>query len=218
MVDWVKREADRYLDAGKLVAVVGGDHSVPFGLMRALAERHRGFGILHVDAHCDLRNAYEGFVHSHASIMYNALGLDSVRRLVQVGVRDVCQEEIDVVAGSGGRVRLLDYRTIARRRFSGESWAAIVEEVVASLPEAIYVSFDVDGLDPALCPGTGTPVPGGLEFEEALFLVDRAVEMGKKIVGFDLCEVSPGTSPGDPWDANVGARLLYRLSLAAMPL
>lgn len=217
MVDWVKREADAYLDAGKLVAVVGGDHSVPLGLMRALAERHSSYGILHIDAHSDLRNAYEGFVHSHASIMHNALGLDSVRRLVQVGVRDICQEEMDAVANSGGRVRLFDYRSLARRRFSGESWAAVAEEIVAELPEKIYVSFDVDGLDPALCPGTGTPVPGGLGFEEALFLVDRAVETGKTIIGFDLCEVSPGENPADPWDANVGARLLYRLSLAAMP-
>ncbi len=217
MVDWVKREADALLDAGKLVAVVGGDHSVPLGLMQALAERHRHYGILHIDAHSDLRTAYEGFVHSHASIMHNALDLESVIRLVQVGVRDTCEEEMNAVAGSAGRVRLFDYRTIARRRFSGESWSSVVDEIVDSLPEEVYVSFDVDGLDPALCPGTGTPVPGGLQFEEALFLVDRAVEAGRKIIGFDLCEVSPGTSAEGEWDANVGARLLYRLSLAAMP-
>jgi agmatinase len=217
MVDWVKRSADEYLQAGKLVAVLGGDHSVPLGLMRALAERHRGYGVLHFDAHCDLRNAYEGFVHSHASIMHNALGLDAVKRLVQVGVRDLCQEEIDTVAGSGGRIRLFDYRTLSRRRFSGESWSAIVEEIVSELPEEVYVSFDVDGLDPALCPGTGTPVPGGLAYEEALYLVERTVDTGRSIIGFDLCEVSPGANPSDPWDANVGARLLYRLSAAAMP-
>lgn len=217
MVAWVKGEADTLLDAGKLVAVLGGDHSVPLGLMRALAGRHRDYGILHIDAHSDLRKAYEGFVHSHASIMQNALELDSVTRLVQVGVRDTCEEEMDAVAASGGRVRLFDYRMLSRRRFSGESWSSIVDEILAELPQEVYVSFDVDGLDPSLCPGTGTPVPGGLEFEEALFLVDRAVESGRDIIGFDLCEVSPGTSPEEEWNANVGSRLLYRLSLASMP-
>jgi agmatinase len=79
------------------------------------------------------------------------------------------------------------------------------------------VSFDIDGLDPALCPGTGTPVPGGLQFEEALYLVETIAASGRKIVGLDLCEVSPGEPERDSeWDANVGARVLYRLCCAAV--
>jgi agmatinase len=215
MVARVRREAKALLDRGKLVSVLGGDHSAPLGLMQALGERGP-YGILHIDAHSDLRNAYEGFVHSHASIMHNALRIDSVSRLVQVGIRDYSEEEVEAVRKSAGRAKLHDFRGLSRRRFEGETWASLVEEMVAELPEDVYVSFDIDGLDPALCPGTGTPVPGGLQFEEAFYLVERIPASGRRIVGFDLCEVSPGDSEGE-WDANVGARVLYRLCCAALP-
>lgn len=213
MVSRVRREAKALLDRGKLVAVLGGDHSVPLGLMQALGERGH-YGILHIDAHCDLRDAYEGFIHSHASIMHNALRIDAVSRLVQVGIRDYSEEEAAAIRKNEGRVSLFDFRGMARRRFSGESFSSLVEEIVSELPQEVYVSFDIDGLDPALCPGTGTPVPGGLEFEEALYLVEQVPASGRRIVGLDLCEVSPGESD---WDANVGARVLYRLCCAAMP-
>lgn len=216
MVSRVRREAKALLDRGKLVAVLGGDHSAPLGLMQALGERG-SYGILHIDAHSDLRDAYEGFVHSHASIMHNALRVDAVSRLVQVGIRDYSEEEVEAIQKSAGRVKLFDYRSLARRRFAGESWASLVEEMVGELPNEVYVSFDIDGLDPALCPGTGTPVPGGLQFEEALYLIERIPATGRRIVGLDLCEVSPGESEGEgEWDANVGARVLYRLCCAAM--
>lgn len=216
MVAAVKDESSKYLDDGKLVAVLGGDHSVPLGLMQALAERHDSFGILHIDAHCDLRNAYEGFVHSHASIMHNAMRLGSATRLVQVGIRDYSDEELDAIRSSEGRILMFDDRSVSRRRFGGDSWAGLVEEMVASLPRDVYVSFDIDGLDPSLCPHTGTPVPGGLGFEEALFLVERIPSSGRRIIGFDLCEVAPSPDPEDEWDANVGARLLYRMSCASI--
>jgi len=214
MVSRVRREAKAFLDSGKLVAVLGGDHSVSLGLMQALGERG-SYGILHIDAHSDLRDAYEGFVHSHASIMHNALRIDAVSRLVQVGIRDYSQEEVEAIQKSAGQVKLFDYRSLARRRFAGETWATLVEEMVAELPKEVYVSFDIDGLDPALCPGTGTPVPGGLQLEEALYLIERIPASGRRIVGLDLCEVSPGESEGE-WDANVGARVLYRLCCAAL--
>jgi agmatinase len=216
MVSRVRREAKSLLDRGKLPAVLGGDHSVPLGLMQALSDRGP-YGILHIDAHCDLRDAYEGFVHSHASIMHNALRIEAVSRLVQVGIRDYSEEEMDAIRKSEGRVKLFDYRGLERRRFAGENWAALVQEIVAELPRSVYVSFDIDGLDPALCPGTGTPVPGGLQFEEALYLIECIPASGRRIVGLDLCEVSPGESDGeDEWDANVGARVLYRLCCAAL--
>jgi agmatinase len=217
MVARVRREAKSLLEKGKLVAVLGGDHSVPLGLMQALAETGRSYGILHIDAHCDLREAYEGFVHSHASILYNALGIRAVTRLVQVGIRDYSEEEVETIRKSEGRVRLFDYRALSKRRFAGESWAKLVEEIVAELPGEVYVSFDIDGLDPALCPGTGTPVPGGLSFEEALYLIERIPASGRRIIGLDLCEVSPGKAEDEgEWDANVGARVLYRLCCAAL--
>ena len=216
MVSRVRGEAAEHLDRGKRVGVLGGDHSVALGLMQALAERHDELGILHIDAHCDLRDAYEGFRHSHASIMRNALGLSGLSKLVQVGVRDYCEEELGVIQSSGGVVRLFSDRALSRRSFDGETWSAIADDIVRELPENVYVSFDVDGLDPSLCPGTGTPVPGGLAYEQALFLVERLSAAKRTIIGFDLSEVSPSGERGSEWDANVGARLLYRLSCAAL--
>ncbi|HEU4615910.1 MAG TPA: agmatinase family protein [Kofleriaceae bacterium] len=207
----VYEQVDRLLAQGKLVGVLGGDHSVPFGAIARMAESHDRFGILHVDAHCDLREAYEGFEWSHASIMYNVIKkLPQVQRLVQVGIRDFAKREADFVAAASGRVVVHHDGALADRAFAGEPWRAVCDAIVRDLPEKVYVSFDIDGLDPALCPSTGTPVPGGLSFQQAAYLIKRVVETGHTIIGFDLNEVVPGPD-GDEWDANVGARVLYKL-------
>ena len=208
---WVLGETARWLDAGRLVGVVGGDHSVPFGAIEAIAARHPGMGILHVDAHADLREAYEGFTWSHASIMYNVYRrIPNVARIVQIGIRDLCEAEVDVVRNSEKRVITHFDAELSTRRFAGEGWAGQCERVVEALPDDVYISFDIDGLDPALCPHTGTPVPGGLQFLEAQFLIGAVVRSGRRIVGFDVNEVAPGP-PGDDWDANVGMRILYKI-------
>ncbi len=198
------------LAAGKIVGLVGGDHATPFGAIRAHAERFPGLGVLHVDAHADLRPAYEGFTRSHASIMRNVLDeVPGVARLVQVGIRDFSEEEHETITGSQGRVVTFFDADLRRAILGGSTWVAEVHRVVGALPKQVYVSFDIDGLDPALCPHTGTPVPGGLSFHEATWLFEAIVRSGRTIVGFDLNEVAPGED--DEWDANVGARLLYRL-------
>ena len=214
----VYAEASRWLDAGKKVGLVGGDHSVPLGLIRAVAERNPGLGILHVDAHADLREAYEGFVYSHASIMYNVLReAPGVAQLVQVGVRDLCDAEM-ALASADPRVTMFDDYALGAAKFAGESWDAVCRRIVDRLPEKVYVSFDIDGLSPDNCPHTGTPVPGGLSFAEAVYLLGRVVASGREVVGFDLCEVSPAPGGTDDWDANVGARMLYKLcNFALMP-
>jgi agmatinase len=208
----------RWLEAGKVVGVVGGDHASPFGAMRASAERWPGLGVLHVDAHADLRQAYEGFARSHASIMFNVQAeLAGVSKLVQVGIRDLCEDEHRLIEGSGGRIVTCFEHERAARMLEGESFAAVMRPFVEALPELVYVSFDVDGLDPSLCPSTGTPVPGGLSFHEATWLLEAVTKSGRTLVGFDLTEVAPGPE-GDEWDANVGARLLYKLAgLARRP-
>ncbi|HUS63859.1 MAG TPA: arginase family protein, partial [Kofleriaceae bacterium] len=208
--DWLRREVDAWLDRGRLVGVVGGDHAAPLGAIQALARRHPGLGVLHVDAHADLRDAYEGFTWSHASIMFNVVREADVGRLVQVGIRDLCEAEADLIRGSGGRVVTHFDAELKARQYDGEAWGAQCARIVADLPRDVYVSFDIDGLDPTLCPHTGTPVPGGLQFAEAAALVAAVVKSGRRIVGFDLCEVAPGPD-GDEWDANVGMRLLYKL-------
>lgn len=209
--DHVYAEAKTWLDRGKRVMTLGGDHAIPFGAIKAHAERYPGLGVLHLDAHADLRPAYEGFTWSHASIMANVVDhLPGVAKLVQVGVRDLSEEEHDRIMGSGGRVATFFDADLAVRRFEGETWARACERIVAELPERVYLSFDIDGLDPALCPHTGTPVPGGLSFHEATYLVRAVARSGRTIVGGDLVEVVPDPS-GHPWDGNVAARLLYKM-------
>jgi len=208
---WVREHVIRWLDAGKLVGLVGGDHSVPFGAIEVIADRHPGVGILHLDAHADLRDAYEGFAWSHASIMHNVVTrIPDVARIVQVGIRDLCEAEVELIRGSNRRVVTHFDAELAARRMGGETWAGQCERIVDALPAEVYVSFDIDGLDPALCPHTGTPVPGGLSFTEAVFLIGAVVRSGRRIVGFDLNEVAPGP-PGDEWDANVAMRILYKM-------
>jgi agmatinase len=206
---WVRTRSKELLDQGKLVYVLGGDHSAPLGLLQELAARGE-FGILHFDAHADLRIAYEGFEYSHASIMYNVQKLPGVTAIAQVGIRDFCEEEVQVAMESGGRIKMFTDREIQSRLFEGEPWKRICKDIIDHLPQRVYVSFDIDGLDPMLCPGTGTPVPGGLQFEQSLYLIREVVRSGRTLIGFDLCEVSP--TEDDEWDANVGARLLYRMA------
>jgi agmatinase len=210
--DWVGRTAASWLDRNRLVGVIGGDHSSPFGLIRASAARHPGLGVLQIDAHADLRAAYEGFRWSHASIMRNVIAeLPPVANLVQVAVRDLSGGEHAFIGEQTPRVRTWFDPDLRRRLHDGEPWAALAREIVAALPAVVHVSFDIDGLDPSLCPHTGTPVPGGLSFPEAVTLLRVLAESGRRVASFDLCEVAPDPAGASEWDGNVGARLLYKL-------
>ncbi|WP_333819567.1 agmatinase family protein [Ohtaekwangia sp.] len=205
---YVKAATQRYLREGRMIGLLGGDHSTPLGFLRALGEKYEHFGILQIDAHADLRKAYEGFTYSHASIMYNALKIPAVNRLVQVGIRDLCEEEHQAIQHSQERVVTFFDDDLKARQYAGETWAEQCDLIVRELPQHVYISFDIDGLDPKLCPSTGTPVAGGLEFHQAVYLIRKIALSGKIIIGFDLSEVAPGSND---WDANVGARLLYQL-------
>jgi agmatinase len=211
LCDYVKDKTISFLDHGKFVGVVGGEHSVPLGFMQALAERHE-YGILQVDAHADLRNAYEGLTHSHASIMFNAMKVENITKLVQVGIRDFSEGENEEVKTSNGRIVMHTDSEIKKSIYGGSNWNQICDTIISELPQNVYISFDIDGLQPWLCPNTGTPVAGGLQFEEAVYLIEKLALSGKKIIGFDLCEVAPGY---DEWDGNVGSRILYALCNAA---
>jgi agmatinase len=211
---FVLGESRRLLAAGKIPGIVGGDHSVPFGAIEAAAQGHEDFGVLHFDAHSDTRHAYEGFEWSHASIMHNVLEhVPQVTKLVQVGIRDVCEQEIDYCRSQGARVEIFFDRDLQRRKLEGQAWAVMAGEIIERLPRDVWVSFDIDGLDPRFCPNTGTPVPGGLDFQEATYVVAALVRSGRRIIGFDLNEVAPDlVNPANEWNQNVGARLLYKLS------
>jgi agmatinase len=207
---YIKSTTRKLLLEGKMVGLLGGDHSTPLGFIRALAEQHDRFGVLQFDAHADLRRKYLGFTYSHASIMYNALKLPAMARLVQVGVRDYCEEEYQVIQRSMGRVITFFNEDLQAALFSGKNWESLCDDIIRELPDLVYVSFDIDALEPQLCPHTGTPVPGGLGFDQVKFLLRKLSHSGKKIIGFDLCEVS-----GEHlWDAQVGSRILFELCLA----
>lgn len=204
---WLYNCTRAALQLGKRVAVIGGDHSVPLGCFQALAEQYDDFGILHIDAHADLRNGYEGFKYSHASIMFNTLEIPQITKLIQVGLRDICQDEVNLINSSNDRVIAHYDSALQQQLYSGKSWIEICREIIEPLPQNVHISFDIDGLDPKLCPNTGTPVPGGLELEQTYCLFRELVKSGRKIIGYDLCEVGNAE-----WDGNVGARVVYKLA------
>ena len=216
---WVYDQTSGMLRENKLVVLLGGDHSVPLGYMKAIAEKYGDFGILQIDAHCDLRKSYENFDFSHASIMYNALNeIPQITKLVQLGVRDYSEEEFNFIQNSQQRIVTYFDKDIKEKIFEGSTWRSLVDEIIQQLPACVYVSFDIDGLDPKLCPHTGTPVNGGFEIEQIIYLIKKMIESGRKFIGMDLDEIAIGESN---YDANVGARILWKLCnmlVAANPL
>ena len=171
LAEWLADAVDRMLEGGWFPIVLGGEHGVSRGAFAAAARRHPGLGILQIDAHADLRHAFEGLRSSHASVMRRALELDGVSRLVQVGLRDVGREEVRVIETEERVVAFPDHR-LAASRLEGRGFSVVAESIVAALPEKVWISVDVDGLDPSLCPGTGTPVPGGLGWDEINHMID----------------------------------------------
>ncbi len=207
--NWVYEQTSELLNQNKLVAVVGGDHSTPLGFFKAIGEKFGDFGMLQIDAHFDLRESYEGFKYSHASIMFNALKeIPQLKKLVQVGIRDYGDNEWQLVCNSDFRVVAYFDRELKERQYEGQTWKQIADEIVEQLPENVYISFDIDGLDTKLCPNTGTPVMGGLETEQVFYLFRQILRSGRKFIGFDLNEVGVSTNE---WDENVGARVLYKM-------
>ncbi|MGZ3652365.1 MAG: agmatinase family protein [Bdellovibrionota bacterium] len=199
--------AAQWLGAGKKVITLGGDHSVSLGPVRALADRQK-FSVLHIDAHADLRVAYEGFEHSHASIMHHVKELPNVEKLVQVGLRDLSPDEHAEIVRNEKITAHFDW-DLRRASAAGIAWNEQCKRIVEPLGTDVYLSVDIDGLDPRYCPGTGTPVPGGLEYWEFFALLEEVERSGRRFVGADLVEVAP--SKDSEWDANVGARILFQL-------
>lgn len=194
-----------HLAAGKRVGLLGGDHSVSYGSIAAHLSRHPDLGILQIDAHCDLRCAFDEVVYSHASIMYNVMEQLNPAALVQVGVRGLCDFEADYVRQSD-RVTTFFDADLHDMRSVGMNWKEICSRVVTCLPPEVYVSLDIDGLEPSQCPDTGTPVPGGLAYNDVLYLLRSIDQSGRRVVGFDLVEVA-----ANEFDATIAAHLLYQL-------
>ncbi len=209
----VEQQSLKILNDNKIPALIGGDHSTPLGNIKAVVQKYPEVSLLQIDAHADLRPAYEGFTYSHASIMYNVLQETEIKKLVQVGIRDFCQQEYELIQ-SDHRILTFYDKKLKELYFQGRPWGSIVLDIIKNLGHEVYISLDIDGLQPNYCPDTGTPVPGGLSFDEVTYLIDCIVKTGKKIVGFDLVEVAPNKK--NPINEIVGARLLYKLCVACI--
>lgn len=203
-----------WLAKGKIVGLVGGDQSTAYGLIRAVGEQHGEFGILHIDSNCDLCESHHGFEHSHSSIMFNVLrDVATMKRLVQVGVREFSPKEWQR-ATEDERVKLFTGQYIWSSHFEGVNWSTLCDEIIAELPQKVYLSLDIDGLTIECSPHTGTLVAGGLRFPEIVYLLNKIVMSGRVIVGFDLTEVVPDVD--DKTDAAIAARLLFKMCSLAL--
>ena len=186
--------------AGKVPVVLGGEHSLSYGAVIGVARAlDKPIGIVQIDAHADLRDAYQGEKHSHASVMH-LLAQEGIA-LAQFGVRALCKEEVE------SRLRNGVIHIDAEELVTGNIHTIDLPE---GFPEQVYVSFDVDGLDPAIMPATGTPVPGGLGYYQALHLVEHALK-GRTCVGFDVVELAPNGNTA--WEFTA-AQIVYRLMAA----
>ncbi|WP_372570339.1 agmatinase [Ruegeria jejuensis] len=200
IMDSLAQRAEAALRAGAIPVTLGGEHSLTYGAVTGVARAlGKPVGIVQIDAHADLRVAYQGEKHSHASVMH-LLAEDGVR-LAQFGVRALCQQEAESRAAH--HVFYHDAEDLVTHDFHRV-------DLPEDFPEHVYVSFDVDGLDPSLMPATGTPVPGGLGYYQALHLVEHALK-GRTCVGFDVVELAPDGNTA--WDFTA-AQIVYRLMAA----
>lgn len=208
------QQVKQYAEMGKVVAVVGGDHSVAYGAVKAVAECYEGVGVLFIDAHADFEISTAGYNYTHRTIARNIIEeIDSVERVVEVGVRDVSQEEMTLVQSSP-KVDIFLAESLAAARFEGRSWKELCQEVVSKLPQRVYISFDIDALKIEFCQNTNAPVPGGMTFDEVIYLIGCVAASGREIVGFDISEVVPDLE--DRMDATVAARLLGKMCVVAI--
>jgi len=197
MMDRVRAAAEPLMRQGKFVLALGGEHSITVALVAAAREAWGEVSVLHVDAHADLRDTYGGTPHSHACVMRRVL--DITPHLVQVGVRSVSKEEVDACPEQVAR--FITPQVIE----DDPNW---VERALERLTDRVYVTVDVDGLDPSIAPGVGTPEPGGLTWRQVLRLL-RRVASEREVVAADVVETCP--IPGQNLTEFVAARLAYKI-------
>lgn len=197
MVGIVEEEVDRHLKAGKFLVMIGGEHSITLGAVRAFKKQEDDLSVLFLDAHADLRDNYHGTPYSHACVGRRII--EEGISLIQAGLRSLSKEEADYISRSG----IETYP--ARMMMESHHW---VNELIAALSARVYLSIDLDVLDPSVMPAVGTPEPGGLSWYQLVDLV-RDVACRRKIVGLDVVELCP--QPGDISPNFLAAKLVYRL-------
>lgn len=203
-----------YVRQGKTIGIVGGDHSVSFGAVRALAERNDGLGILYLDSHCDLKSRFDILKYSPRSIAGSILKeIPGIHSMTQVGVCEATRSEFEI-ASSEPRLTIFTRGNVTERTGNGERWADICNEITATLPEKVYISLDVDVFESGSFPNVVYPVPGGMRFEDMMFLLRTVATSGREIVGFDVTEIVPAAE--NSIDAVNGAYLIARLAAMAL--
>jgi agmatinase len=192
------------IECEALPLVLGGEHTVTLGALRAMKQKYGRFGVVQFDAHADLRNTYQGSPYSHACVMRRAMD-DLKVPVFQIGVRALCSEEAEYRKAQD--VPCLDARKLHLK-------GVPTQVLPADFPERIYITFDVDGLDPAVIRATGTPVPGGIGWHDALTLLER-ITAGRRVIGADVVELAP--APGDHASDFAAAQLVYCLMGLSLP-
>ena len=195
MTERIKAVVGSYIGMGKTVGLLGGEHSITIGSVQAHVEAYPALSVLYLDAHADLRDEYMGTPYGHASAARRAYECCPI---ALAGVRSLCQEEHDFIRENNVPVWNWD----------PDSHRSTADSVVDSLSDAVYVSVDLDVLDPALMPAVGTPEPGGLVWYQLVSLLGRVAE-SRRIVGFDVCELAPADGP--PACSYTAAKLVYKL-------
>ncbi|MCR4826075.1 MAG: agmatinase [Bacteroidales bacterium] len=178
MVKSVYDRMRHFMDMGKRIILLGGEHSVSVGAIQAMAESHDNMSVLQIDAHADLRDSYHDSIYNHACVMRRA---QEHARVVQIGIRNVCTEELPSVVPEN-----IFYAHVIHNR---EDW---MDKAVDRLTDNVYITVDLDGFDPAILPATGTPLPGGLQWYPTLQFLEK-VFRNKNVVGFDVVELCPQT-------------------------
>jgi len=195
----IEEVARELVAAGRFLVSLGGEHSITAPLVRAVRTAHPKVGVLQLDAHADLREEFEGSPFNHACVMHRVL--DDGVALAQVGIRSLTGEERALIRERG-------ICTVFAPEAVGAPVASWIGRVLAALPDEVYVTVDLDAFDPAIMPATGTPEPGGLDWYRALEVL-RSVARAKRVVGFDVVELSP--IPGNVAPDFLAAKLVYRM-------
>ena len=194
MVKSVHNRVSHFMDQGKRIILLGGEHSVSVGSIQAMAERHDNLSVLQIDAHADLRDSYHDSIYNHACVMRRA---QECARVVQVGIRNVCSEEYPYVVPEN--------TFYAHLIHNQEDW---MDKAVERLTDNVYITVDLDGFDPSILPATGTPLPGGLQWYPTLQFLEKVFRK-KNVVGFDVVELCP--QPDSKVSDVMAATLVYKM-------
>lgn len=199
----IQKRVAQLLAKEKFVVTLGGEHTISAAPIAAHLEHYPKMSVLQFDAHSDLRDTYQGSKYSHASVMARVAEMMPPKRITQVGIRALCREERDFIRKN--KVNTF-FASVLHKGDHGKNWA---KKIVDTLGKDVYITFDVDALDPAIMPSTGTPEPDGLTYHEAMTVVREVVRSGRRIVGMDIVELAPVPKVTHP-DLTT-ARLLYKM-------